>query len=154
MQGAREPSASRPLIGMRLHLLFDQPRTGKFHNARNGGYLALLAVVGAAGLVLLFLGARQMGIGRDLAVGRPSPAPQVQVIAGSTAKVEQVIGDVDAQSKQPTVNRTASRFGIQGTDLGLSFSTTATPSSCLATRLVQAAVTRWATVPRRTRMRR
>ena len=47
--------------------------------------------------------------------------PSLYYVPGSTAKVEQLVGDTDAQSKQPTASQTASRYGIQGTDLGYSF---------------------------------
>src|SRR4051812_19784437 len=46
---------------------------------------------------------------------------ELEYLPNSTSKVEQLIGDVDAQTKQPTLNRTLTRFGVQGTDLGYSF---------------------------------
>lgn len=48
-------------------------------------------------------------------------AHEVAFIADSTVRVEQLIGDIDAQTKQPTLNSTLTRYGIHGTDLGYSF---------------------------------
>jgi hypothetical protein len=45
----------------------------------------------------------------------------LRYVAGSTVKLEQLIGDEDKQTKQPTLSRTFSRFKIRGTDLGYSF---------------------------------
>ena len=42
-------------------------------------------------------------------------------VPGSTRKVEQLVGDLDLETKRPTVSRTEKRFGIGGTDLGSSF---------------------------------
>lgn len=50
----------------------------------------------------------------------PSPI-RLSYLNGSTAKVEQIIGDYDKQLDRPTVNQTESRYGIIGTDLGNSF---------------------------------
>jgi hypothetical protein len=57
---------------------------------------------------------------------RPAPAStpdplRLSFLSGSTAKVEQLIGDYDKQFGRPTVNQTESRYGIIGTDLGNSF---------------------------------
>jgi hypothetical protein len=43
------------------------------------------------------------------------------VVAGSTKKVCQVVGEFDRERGAPTVNQTESRFGLVGTDLGSSF---------------------------------
>lgn len=42
-------------------------------------------------------------------------------VPGSTRKVEQLVGNLDLETKRPTVSRTEERFGIGGTDLGSSF---------------------------------
>ncbi|MGD0750333.1 MAG: DUF4185 domain-containing protein [Anaerolineales bacterium] len=42
-------------------------------------------------------------------------------IPGSTAKLEQLLGEEDKQLHQPTLSQTFTRYGIQGTDLGSSF---------------------------------
>jgi hypothetical protein len=42
-------------------------------------------------------------------------------IAGSSVKLEQLIGDYDKAAKQPTRNLTMKRFSLQGTDLGYPF---------------------------------
>ena len=41
--------------------------------------------------------------------------------AGSTVKVEQLLGEEDKQLHRPTLSQTATRYGIEGTDLGNSF---------------------------------
>jgi hypothetical protein len=52
----------------------------------------------------------------------PSPAaPVLRYVAGSTTKVEQLLGEEDKQLRQPTLSRTVTRYGIEGTDLGNSF---------------------------------
>jgi len=47
--------------------------------------------------------------------------PVLQYVAGSTMKVEQLLGEEDKQLHQPTLSRTVTRYGIEGTDLGNSF---------------------------------
>jgi hypothetical protein len=42
-------------------------------------------------------------------------------LAGSTVKVCQLTGEVDRQTRQPTLSRTATRVGVAATDLGSSF---------------------------------
>ncbi len=58
-------------------------------------------------------------------VATPSPTvtagPSLTYISGSSAKVEQLLGDFDKQTKKPTLNLTQTRYGITGTDLGNSF---------------------------------
>jgi hypothetical protein len=49
------------------------------------------------------------------------PEIRLHYIEGSTVKVEQLIGDIDNQTKQPTLNQTLSRYSIRGTGLGYSF---------------------------------
>jgi Domain of unknown function (DUF4185) len=52
----------------------------------------------------------------------PSPTePVLHYVAGSTIKVEQLLGEEDKQLHQPTLSRTVTRYGIEGTDLGNSF---------------------------------
>jgi hypothetical protein len=52
----------------------------------------------------------------------PSPAePVLRYEAGSTVKVEQLLGEQDKQLHQPTRSQTFTRYGIEGTDLGSSF---------------------------------
>jgi Domain of unknown function (DUF4185) len=52
----------------------------------------------------------------------PSPTePVLRYVAGSTTKVEQLLGEEDKQLHQPTLSQTATRYGIEGTDLGNSF---------------------------------
>jgi len=48
-------------------------------------------------------------------------APTLHYVAGSTMKLEQLIGDTDKQRHQPTLSQTAKRYGLIGTDLGNSF---------------------------------
>jgi uncharacterized protein DUF4185 len=49
------------------------------------------------------------------------PGTKLTFIVGSTAKVEQLIGDLDKQRNAPTASQTLTRYGIEGTDLGYSF---------------------------------
>jgi lysophospholipase L1-like esterase len=48
-------------------------------------------------------------------------APVIRYIPGSTAKIEQLIGEEDKERHQPTLSRTVTRYGLEGTDLGYSF---------------------------------
>jgi Domain of unknown function (DUF4185) len=48
-------------------------------------------------------------------------APVLRFVAGSTVKVEQLLGEQDKERHQPTLSLTWTRYGIQGTDLGNSF---------------------------------
>ena len=41
--------------------------------------------------------------------------------SGSTVKVEQLLGDMDYQTKKPTASQTVTRFNILGSDIGYSF---------------------------------
>ena len=50
--------------------------------------------------------------------GRP---PGLTFVPGSTRKVEQLVADIDRETKRPTLSRTEERFGVIGTDLGYSF---------------------------------
>jgi len=52
---------------------------------------------------------------------RPAIVPVIRYIPGSTTKLEQLIGDEDKERHQPTLSRTVTRYGVQGTDLGYSF---------------------------------
>ena len=52
---------------------------------------------------------------------RTGAAQVVTFIPGSTTKLEQLIGDFDKHKNTATANRTATRYRIQGTDLGNSF---------------------------------
>jgi hypothetical protein len=47
--------------------------------------------------------------------------PVLRYVAGSTIKVEQLLGEEDKQLHQPTLSQTVTRYGIEGTDLGNSF---------------------------------
>jgi polyisoprenoid-binding protein YceI len=61
---------------------------------------------------------------RALPAFRAVPAvaePVIRYIAGSTIKVEQLLGEEDKQLHQPTLSQTGTRYGIEGTDLGNSF---------------------------------
>lgn len=49
------------------------------------------------------------------------PAATIRFAPGSSAKVEQLLGEEDKQSHQPTLSRTVTRYGLEGTDLGYSF---------------------------------
>jgi hypothetical protein len=45
----------------------------------------------------------------------------LRYVAGSTIKMEQLLGEEDKQLHQPTLSQTVTRYGIEGTDLGNSF---------------------------------
>ena len=51
----------------------------------------------------------------------PVGEPALRYVAGSTIKLEQLLGEEDKQLHQPTLSRTVTRYGIEGTDLGNSF---------------------------------
>ncbi len=58
----------------------------------------------------------------QVAVAQPSTtAPVLSYEAGSSIKLQQLLGQEDKQLHQPTLNQTFVRYGIQGTDLGNSF---------------------------------
>jgi hypothetical protein len=50
-----------------------------------------------------------------------STTARLRFIPGSTAKVEQILGEEDKELGRPTAARTATRYGLEGTDLGNSF---------------------------------
>ena len=52
---------------------------------------------------------------------RADVEPGVSGIEGSVVKVCQLIGDFDRERNQPTLSLTYTRFGVWGTDLGVSF---------------------------------
>ncbi|MFL6488039.1 MAG: DUF4185 domain-containing protein [Nitrososphaera sp.] len=54
--------------------------------------------------------------GYPACIGNPSPSKLY-----GTRKVSQLTGDIDRETGQKTLNETGSRFGIYGTDLGVSF---------------------------------
>jgi hypothetical protein len=47
--------------------------------------------------------------------------PVIRFVAGSTVKVEQLLGEEDKEKHQSTLSQTETRYGIRGTDLGNSF---------------------------------
>jgi hypothetical protein len=49
------------------------------------------------------------------------PPPFVTYIDGSTAKINQLVGEEDKELHEPTLSRTETRYGLIGTDLGYSF---------------------------------
>jgi hypothetical protein len=53
--------------------------------------------------------------------GGSAAGPTLRYIPRSTEKVEQLLGEEDKERHQPTLSRTFSRYGIEGTDLGNSF---------------------------------
>ena len=56
-----------------------------------------------------------------MAVNELGAVPHVELVAGSVAKVCQLTGEYDRQRRTFARNRTESRFGVVGTDLGASF---------------------------------
>ena len=51
----------------------------------------------------------------------PASGPVLTYVAGSTLKLEQLLGEEDKELHQPTLSQTETRYGLQGTDLGYSF---------------------------------
>ncbi|RYG47308.1 DUF4185 domain-containing protein, partial [bacterium] len=49
------------------------------------------------------------------------PLPAIHVVPGSVQKISQITGEIDRERGVPTDNRTESRYGLRGTDLGASF---------------------------------
>jgi hypothetical protein len=47
--------------------------------------------------------------------------PVIRFVPGSTIKLEQLVGEEDKERHQPTRSRTATRYQLEGTDLGNSF---------------------------------
>jgi hypothetical protein len=79
-----------------------------------------------------FLGCVAMTLGAVLGPAHPepsglsgaqatSPAPVIRFEAGSTVKMQQLLGETDKEKHQPTLSLTETRYGIRGTDLGNSF---------------------------------
>lgn len=89
-----------------------RPESHTCSSAWPGVYLLLVASLGyyAAGETAAVAGIN------------PTVPPDVSYVVGSTRKIEQLIGDTDFERLTPTSNRTESRFGITGSDLGVSFS--------------------------------
>ncbi len=58
---------------------------------------------------------------RDAAGAAVASALSLRYLPGATAKVAQLVGEQDKQRHEPTLSRTESRYGIEGTDLGYSF---------------------------------
>jgi hypothetical protein len=54
-------------------------------------------------------------------VAPPATEPTLRYVAGSTAKIQQLLGEEDKQFHRPTLSQTFTRYGIEGTDLGNSF---------------------------------
>jgi hypothetical protein len=71
----------------------------------------------------------QAGSGADASAGAGGSSaapprtlpPFLTYIGGSTAKVNQLVGEQDKEFHKPTLSRTETRYGLIGTDLGYSF---------------------------------
>jgi hypothetical protein len=81
----------------------------------------LPALIAVCALLLCACRPTQPDTAPNTASAKDRPEVRLRYIEGSTVKVEQLIGDVDNQTKQPTFNQTSSRYSIRGTDLGYSF---------------------------------
>jgi lysophospholipase L1-like esterase len=57
----------------------------------------------------------------DLFKVPPTRRLSLSWVPGSTTKLEQLIGDEDYETKQPTLSQTDTRYRVAGTDLGYSF---------------------------------
>jgi hypothetical protein len=85
----------------------------------------VVAASSLAGFLAVMLGAVQPAMNLRLAgiggMQGTAAAPAIRFVAGSTVKVEQLLGEQDKEKHQPTLSLTWTRYGIQGTDLGNSF---------------------------------
>jgi hypothetical protein len=82
------------------------------------GVGTILAQISPTTLVLL----PEPSNAKSVCATLPSPAdPVLRYVPGSSVKVEQLLGEEDKQLHQPTLSQTATRYGIEGTDLGSSF---------------------------------
>jgi hypothetical protein len=84
-----------------------------------------IAAASVAGFLAVMLGAMHGGMNPKVTgvpgVQGSTAEPVIRFVAGSTVKVEQLLGEEDKEKHQPTLSRTETRYGIQGTDLGNSF---------------------------------
>ncbi len=64
-----------------------------------------------------------LGAGLVACLGNSNAQPSnpVRYVPQSTQKICQLTGELDRERNQPTLNKTQSRFGLAGTDLGSSF---------------------------------
>jgi len=105
---ARQQEGSPLLVALFRPKRLDAPRRGTFVIKR---VVPTLTGLGLLTLVLAVGGA-----------GAPAgPAGHIIYVEGSSQKICQLTGEIDRQFHKPTVNRTASRFGMVGADLGYSF---------------------------------
>ena len=85
----------------------------------------VVAASSLAGFLAVMLGAVQPAMNLRLAGIRgmqgAAATPVIRFVAGSTVKVQQLLGEEDKEKHQPTLSLTWTRYGIQGTDLGNSF---------------------------------
>ena len=85
----------------------------------------IIAAASVACFVTVMLGAMRAAMNPKV-TGAPgaqgtAAAPVIRFVAGSTVKVEQLLGEEDKETHQPTLSLTETRYGIRGTDLGNSF---------------------------------
>jgi hypothetical protein len=81
----------------------------------------VIAATSLSSFLAVMLGAtNQKPNGVAEAQGTPV-APVIRFVAGSTVKLEQLLGEEDKEKHQPTLSLTETRYGIRGTDLGNSF---------------------------------
>ena len=61
--------------------------------------------------------------GKAVPTARPAAmaGPVIRYVPGSTTKLEQLVGEDDKERHKPTLSRTVTRYGLEGTDLGYSF---------------------------------
>jgi hypothetical protein len=81
---------------------------------------ARLASVAALASILFAASLTQQPMQTSGGAGNAA-TPTLRFIPGSTEKLEQLLGEEDKERHQPTLSRTFSRYGIEGTDLGYSF---------------------------------
>lgn len=82
--------------------------------------IAKMALIAAMASILCAASLTQQSTQTNGAGGNAA-TPTLRFIPGSTEKLEQLLGEEDKERHQPTLSRTFSRFGVEGTDLGNSF---------------------------------
>jgi uncharacterized protein DUF4185 len=99
----------------------ERPALRSATGARVVGRRALLLTAGTALALLVARAIAPAPAAARPAVHGPDSRVSLTYVAGSTVKVEQIIGEQDYQTKAPTASRTVSRFNILANDLGSSF---------------------------------
>src|SRR6185503_10147130 len=92
-----------------------------FRQAIGSRPLVTAGLVSVAASFLLAESDTSIHLLRQTSAGNQAAVPRLRYVSGSSVKVEQLLGEEDKQRHQPTLSRTMTRYGIEGTDLGYSF---------------------------------